>query len=78
MPFLMLLASCDSDSDLNGIMQHQQWWHHMMQMPVAIVSHDQKSHVTSNFNSFDQKNVMVTLRLLITSCDANTSANGMT
>ena len=72
-PLVMLLVSCDTD--LNGITWHQHQWHHTMPMPV---SQDKKSHVTSNFDCLDLRNVTVTLRMLTASCDANTNANGMT
>ena len=78
MPFMMLLALCDTDTDPNGLMWHQHQWYHIMPMPVAIVSWGKKSHVTSNFDCLDLRNVMETLRMLTALCDVNTSANGMT
>ena len=42
---MMLLASFGTDNDLNGIMWHQHQRQHMMPVPVAIVSHDQKAMV---------------------------------
>ena len=49
--------------DAVGIMWHWYWsqWHHVTPTPVAIVSHDQKSHFTSNFDCLDLRNEMVTL-----------------
>ena len=41
--FIMLLASCDTDTDPNGIMWHQHQWFHMVPMPLAVVSHSQKA-----------------------------------
>ena len=76
MPFMMCLVSCDSDTNPSGIMWHQ--WHHLMLKSVAGVSHDQKSHVTSNFDCLDLRNVMEMLRMLTASCDTNSSANGIT
>ena len=76
MPFMML-TSCDTHTSPNSIIQYQHQWHHMMAMSVAIVSRDQKRHVASNFDHLDLRNVMVTLRMLIAICDANTSANGI-
>ena len=43
MPFIMLLASSNTDTDPNGIMWHQHQLHHMMAVPVAIMSHDHKA-----------------------------------
>ena len=37
----------------------------MMSMLLAIVSHDQKSYGTSNFDSLDQMIVLVTLKMLM-------------
>ena len=51
MPYMILLASFDTDTDSSGIMGHQYHWIHMM--PVVVVLYDQKSHVTSNFNCID-------------------------
>ena len=48
-----------------------------MPMPLAIVSCNQKSHVTSKFDILDLWNVMVMLGMLAASCDDNTSANAM-
>ena len=78
MPFMMLLASCNTDTDPSGIMWHQHQWYHLMPMLVAVMSHGEKSHVTSNFDCLDLGNVMVTLRMLIASHGTNTSVNGMT
>ena len=75
--FMMMLTSCGTDTDANGIMWHHSQWHHMLPMPVANVSHDHKSHITSNFDYLDLRNVIVTLRILTALCDGNTSANGM-
>ena len=48
-------------------------------MPVtkAIVSHDQKGHVT-HFDCLDVRNILVTLTVGMALCDVNISANGMT
>ena len=78
MPFLMLLASHDTNSTPIGIIWHLHQWYNMIPMPVAIVSHNQKSHIKSNFDCLYLRSVMVKLRMLMSLCDANTSANGMT
>ena len=64
MPFMMLLTSCDTDADLNGIMLQQQQWQHMMLMWVAVVSQDQNNHVISNFYCHHLRNALLTLRML--------------
>ena len=40
-PFMMLLASFDTDP--NGIIWHQDQWHDMMSIPLAVVLCDQKA-----------------------------------
>ena len=72
MTLMMLLALCGTVSDPSGIMWHQHQWHHVMQMPVAVVSHYQKSPSTSNFDCG-----IVTLRMLTRPCGATTCANGI-
>ena len=37
MPFMMLLAWCDTDTDPIGIMWHQHQWNHMMPMSVNVM-----------------------------------------
>ena len=69
-------------------MWHWYWsqWHNVTQTPMAAYDSNAsgycvtwpESHVTSNFECFDLKNIFVTLRILIASNDANPSANGMT
>ena len=54
-PFMMLLVSCDTDNEPSGIMWQQHQWHHMMPIPVAIVSWDQKK-VISNVDCLDLSN----------------------
>ena len=41
-PLMMLLASYETYTYPIGIMWHKYQWHHLLPMPVAIVSHDQK------------------------------------
>ena len=53
MPFKMLLALCDTDTDANGTMSHQHQWHHEMPMEMAMVPHNQKSHVAPYVNCLD-------------------------
>ena len=55
MLFMILLATCNTATDTNSIMWHQHHWHH--------------SHVTSNFDCLYPKNVMVTWRILVASCE---------
>ena len=77
MPITMLFASCDTDTDpmascdtntSDGICYQNQW-------QIVIWT---KSHVTSNFDCHNLRNVMGTLRMLTVKCDANISARGMT
>ena len=60
-------------------MWHQYWsqWHHVIPNGSGNCITWPKSHATSHFYFLDLKNVMVTSSILIESCDANTSANGM-
>ena len=60
------------------MMWHWQWcqWHHVM--PMAAVSHDQKSHVAPHFDYLDARNIVVLLTMLMALYDASISGNGMT
>ena len=75
MPFMMLLASCDTDPNPNGILCHQHQWHHWCQCNLQLC------HMTKRpcyiFFCLDLRKVMVTFRILIASHDENTHANSM-
>ena len=47
-------------------------------MPVEMVSHDQKSHVSPYVNNLDLMNVMVSFMMLSAACDVDASAIGVT
>ena len=66
---MMLYKLCDTD---------RCQWHYVMPMAMAIVSHDQKSHIAAHFDCFDITNAVVPLTLLMVSCHVSISANGLT
>ena len=49
-----------------------------MSMVMANVSYAQKCYVTPHFDYLDVRNVVIPLTMLMASCDASISANGMT
>ena len=53
-------------------------WHHVMEMPVPMVAHDQKVHVAPHFNLLDGTNTMVSFFTVFTLCGVNDGANGIT
>ena len=78
----------DAIYDPVGIMWHWKWsqWHNVT--PTLMASHyanasgncviRPKNHITSNFDCLNLSKIMVTMRVVTASCDANTSSNGMT
>ena len=43
-----------------------------------ICSHDQKSDVASHFNHLDPRNVMVSLMMMLASCNSNANISDVT
>ena len=48
------------------------------QIPVVIVSHDQKSHVAPHFSCLNLRNAVVPFTMPSTSCDIHTSSSIVT
>ena len=58
---------------------HWLWcWHHVIPMPTAVVSHDQKNHIAPHLNCLDIENTLVPLTTLLAPCVTSTGGYGVT
>ena len=66
MPLMMLAASHDADTNVNGIIKHHSQWHQMT-----------KSHIAPHCSYHNPRNVVVALIMLLVSCDTVAGASSI-